>query len=225
MLKLISTNDKDMPNGQRDTSRTPLTIEEIKFVKAEIQRIKADETIFVFNDSEHISKSTCYNIIEDKIYVTRNVFPDQKYGSTHPRDLMSVGAVLAHEYYGHRIYRDEYLSDIEQDNETTPYWQDECRASITAAKIAPNLTERDKSNLVMDAIYRAKECGHLIEMDDFMKEVIYGYSNGEKKITRNITPIHYVSETSYERNEPTANDNRQMSKMRKITRDYDDFEG
>lgn len=52
------------------------------------------------------------------------------------------------------------------------FWQDECRASINAAKTAQNLTEKDKSNLVMDAIYRAKEFGHLIEMDDFMKNDI-----------------------------------------------------
>lgn len=32
----------------------------------------------------------------------------------------------------------------------------------------------------MDAIYRAKEFGHLIEMDDFMKGVVYGYLNKEK---------------------------------------------
>ena len=122
-------------------------------------------SVFVFNDEEHLSSSTCYNFVEDKNYVTRNVFPDEKYGSTHPRDLMSVGAVLAHEYLGHRPYREEYLSDMEQgvDYHTTLIWQDECRASINAAKTAHNLTDKDKSNLVMDAIYRAKEFGHLID--------------------------------------------------------------
>lgn len=85
------------------------------------------------------------------------------------------------------------------DYHTTPIWQDECRASINAAKMAHNLTDRDKCYLVMDAIYRAKEFGHLIEMDDFMKEVVYGYSNGEKNISYNITPINYVSETGENR--------------------------
>ncbi|MGN0416272.1 MAG: hypothetical protein ACI4FX_12425 [Agathobacter sp.] len=141
------------------------------------------------------------NFIEDKIYVTKNVFPDTKYGSIHPRDLMSVGAVLAHEYYGHRAYREEYMSDYEKNPEfhSTPIWQDECRASITAAKTSPNLTEKDKCNLVLDAIYRAQEYHHRIEMDDFMKEVIYGYTNGEKNIAC-LTPITYVSEESTERN-------------------------
>lgn len=191
-------DDKNMANGMRNLARTPLTEEEIEFVRSEIRRIQADESVFVFNDREHISRSTCYGIVEDKIYVTRNIFPDDRFGSTHPRDLMSVGAVLAHEYYGHRIYRDEYLNDLERDDgiPTTPYWQDECRASITAAKLANGLTERDKLNLVQDAVYRAKEAGHLIEMDDFMKEVVYGYPRGEKSITRNITPINYVREES-----------------------------
>ena len=226
MIRLISYNDKDMANGMRDTSKTPLSAEEIDFIKEEIRQIGADESVFVFNDEEHLGSSTCYNFVEDIIYVTRNVFPDEKYGSTHPRDLMSVRAVLAHEYYGHRPYREEYIADMEQGNEyhSTPIWQDECRASINAAKTAQNLTDRDKSNLVMDAVYRAKEFGHLIEMDEFMKEVVYGYSNGEKKITLNIAPINYVSETSQNRTTEKGICEREMSQMQWDSRDYDDFE-
>ena len=223
MIRLISANDKDMANGMRNTSKTPLTDVEIAFVLSEIHRIGADESVFVFNDEGHIPLSTCYNFIEDKIYVTRNVFPDEKYGSTHPRDLMSVGAVLAHEYFGHRPYRDEYLADLEMSDDfhTTPIWQDECRASINAAKTAHNLTDRDKSNLVMDAIYRAKEFGHLI--DDFMKEVVYGYSNGEKNITHSISPINYVSEAGQTGTTEKRICERDMSKMSRTSRDYDDF--
>lgn len=210
----------------RDTSKTPLSESEIEFVKSEILRIGADLSVFVFNDEEHISVSTCYNFIEDKIYVTRNVFPDERYGSTHPRDLMSVGAVLAHEYYGHRPYRAEYLSDMKQgdDYHTTPIWQDECRASINAAKTAHDLTEKDKYNLIIDAIYRAKEFGLLIKMDNFMKEVVYGYSNKEKNISYNITPINYVSETSEVGTTEKWICDSGMSKMSKTSRDYDDFE-
>lgn len=36
MIRLISANDKDMANGMRDTSKTPLTEKEIAFVKSEI---------------------------------------------------------------------------------------------------------------------------------------------------------------------------------------------
>lgn len=224
-IKLIATNNKDMSNGMRNTSKTPLSALEIEFVKSEIQRIGADINVFVFNDKDHLTLSTCYNYVEDKIYVTKNVFPDEKYGSTHPRDLMSVGAVLAHEYFGHRPYREEYLFDMMQEDgyHTTPIWQDECRASINAAKTAHNLTDRDKSNLVMDAIYRAKEYGHLIEMDDFMKEVIYGYSTGEKNITYDITPINYVSETSPRRTTGNRSYNGNVSPLSKTSKDYDDF--
>lgn len=200
-INIIPNSDKDMANGMRNTSHTPLTAKEIELVKSEIRRIEADESAFIFNDEDHISKSTCYNVENDKVYVTKNVLPDEKYGSTHPRDLLSIGAVLAHEYYGHRYYREEYLSDLEREDgkTTTPYWQIECRASITAAKLTPNLTEKDICLLVLDAVYRAKEAGTIIEMDDFMKEALYGYSSEEKNITREITRINYVDEASYER--------------------------
>ena len=186
MIKLIVQDDINMAKGMRDMSRTPLTNAEIVYVKSEIQKIGADENIFVFNDEEHIHSSTCYNFVEDRIYITRNIFPDTKYGSTHPRDLMSVGAVLAHEYYGHRTYREEYLADYIKDPRfhTTEIWKDECRASITAAKTTPNLTEKDKRDLVMDAIYRAQEYSHRIEMDDFMKGSLWVYKGREKYYKR-----------------------------------------
>lgn len=202
MIKLIfSKNDKDMAYGMRDTSGTPLTEAEIEFIKSEIKRIGADESLFVFNDEDHMQSSICYNFLEDKIYVTRNIFPDTKYASVHPRDIMSVGAVLAHEYYGHRTYREEYLYDKRQVNriQTIPLWQDECRASITAAKITPNLTRIEQCDLIKDAFCRAEEFGHMIELDNFMKEAIYGYSPDNKRVIGNITPIHYVSQTSQTR--------------------------
>ncbi len=76
----------------------------------------------------------------------------------------------------------------------------------------------------MDAIYRAKEFGHLIEMDDFMKVVVYGYSNKEKNISYNITTINYVSETSEVGTTEKRVCDSGVSKMSKASRDYDDFE-
>lgn len=139
---------------------------------------------------------------------------------------MSVGAVLAHEYSGHRHYRQEYLSDWEKgkDYHTTLLWQDECRASLTAAQIASGLTEMDKQNLVLDAVYRAKEFGQLIEMNDFMKEAVFGYSSNERKITRDIEQPKYVSEESQERDKADGAYEHKVSKMRQFSRDYDDFE-
>ena len=222
-LHAISDSDaKKMANGMRNTSGTPLNEQEIAFVKSEIKRIHADENIFIFNDPEHLKNSTCYNFFEDKIYVTRNVFPDELYASAHPRDTMSVGAVLAHEYYGHRTYRQEYLSDLEKGPtyHTTPLWQDECRASITAAQTAPGLTDIDKRDLVLDAVFRAKEFGQLIEMNDFMKEAVYGYSSNEREISRGIELPKYVSEASQERNHAFGNHEHNMPQMQDMSRDY-----
>lgn len=226
MIKYITLDGKNMANGMRDMSHRPLTDEEIEFVKSEIQRINADESLFVFNDKNHINESTCYNFAEDRIYVTRNVFPDTKYSSVHPRDIMSVGAVLAHEYYGHRTYREEYLSDKKQGKgyHTTPIWDDECRASITAAKITPNLTRKEQSDLIMDAVYRANEFGQLIEMDNFMKEVVYGYATDEKRVIGNITPINYVSKESQTGTEGNRESDSDLSQMWETSRDYEDFE-
>ena len=53
-----------------------------------------EEKEFIFNDEYHISSGICYNFLEDKVYVSRNVFPDIKYGSRHPRDIMSVAAAF-----------------------------------------------------------------------------------------------------------------------------------
>lgn len=230
MMKLIAV-DKGMANGMRDMSKTPLTDDEIKIVKAAIKQVEADETKFVFNDEDHITKSTCYNYDEDVIYVTRNVFPETKYGSTHPRDIMSVAAVLAHEYYGHRAYRDEYLADSKKGNgyHTTPIWEDECRASYTAAQTAPNLSQMDRANLVQDVIFRAREYGQLVVLDDFMKEVLYGngdseQSKPEKNITGNIFPIHYVSETSQEGVREGRESNGGMPQVPKAPKRHDDPE-
>ena len=199
-VRTMTDDEKELANGMRNTSRSPLSEDEITYVRSEIRRIEADESVFIFNDADHYHDGTCYNFEDDKIYITRNVFPDVKYGSAHPRDTMSVGAVLAHEYYGHRYYRDEYLSDWEKgkDYHTTPLWEDECRASLRAAQMAPGLTQIDKRDLVLDAIYRAKEYGQLIEMDDFMKEAVYGYSTKERNITKQFRQPTFVSEKSQE---------------------------
>ena len=218
MHPIADMKDKDMANGMRDMSRTPLDDDEIEYVKSEIKRIEADEAVFVFNDEMHIAKSTCYNVSDDKIYVTR------KYASIHPRDIMSVGAVLAHEYYGHRTYREEYLEDEKNQKLTTPYWQDECRASITAAKLAPNLTDKDKRDLIQDAVYRAQEAGQLIELDEFMKEVVYGYSKGERNISREIEPIRYIDQASVLGAFHDRGDERNMSEMWGDSDDYLDLE-
>lgn len=107
---------------------------------------------------------------------------------------------MVHEYYGYRPNRGEYLDDWRKGKEyhTIPIWQDECRASLTAAQMAPGLTDIDRRDLVMDAVYRAREYGQLIEMNDFMKEAVYGYGNKERNFTGKIVQPNYVSEESEE---------------------------
>jgi hypothetical protein len=192
-------DDRSMSNGMRNLSRVPLTEEEIDMVKHEIKAIQADESKFIFNDPDHIAHSTCYNPKNDVIYVTKNVLPDNRFGTIHPRDLMSVRAVLAHEYYGHRPHREEYLFDYEHGTTTTLEYEDECRASIEAAKITPNLSQKDRRDLIMDAVYRADEAGQYIQNDAFMKEVLYGYKDGERNITTEIGPIVFIDKQSQDR--------------------------
>lgn len=212
----LFSEGKEMSNGMRMLGNTPLSKEEIEIVKQAIHVIEAEESIFIFNDSSHLS-NTCYNEFEDSIYIGRNVFPDVEYGSTHPRDIMSIRAVLAHEYYGHRTYRDEYLKDYEKNIITTPKWQDECRASITAAKISPGLTQMDRSHLIQDAVKRAEEYGQWIKTDDFMKEVLYGYpsSKEERNITPRLDTIIFVRAESQDGNDTKREGFNKMPKVRK----------
>ena len=180
---------RSMSNGMRMPGDEPLTEKEIEIVRRAIRDIEADESVFVFNGKH---SRTCYITEEDKIYIGRNIFPDNRY-NTHPRDLMSIRAVLAHEYYGHRTHRDEYLRDLREDTITTPEWEDECRASIDAAKLAPGLSAVDRYQLVEDAVMRGVESGVYIEKDDFMMEVLYGYGKDERNIVPVLGRIRYVS--------------------------------
>ena len=144
--------------------RSPLNIlseTEIERLKNEIRIIKADESVFVFNKGQF----TGYVSERDIIYVRGNVFPSND-GSVHPRDLMSERAVLAHEYYGHRAYRETKLRDGS--------WNDEFRASYMAAKNTPNLNDEDRQYLILDAVERSKEAGVTITYNGFMRRILYG---------------------------------------------------
>jgi hypothetical protein len=79
---------------------------------------------------------------------------------------MSERAVLAHEYYGHRAYRDTDLQDGS--------WNDEFRASYMAAKNTPNLNEEDRQYLILDAVERAKEAGVTITYNELMRRILHG---------------------------------------------------
>ncbi|MBQ7608188.1 MAG: hypothetical protein IJU76_09500 [Desulfovibrionaceae bacterium] len=108
---------------------------------------------------------------------------------------MSIACVLAHEYYGHRMFRQEYLEDADKGVVTTPKWEDEVRASINAAKITPGLSRLEQSYLIDDAIVRAEEFGQRIKNDAFMKEILYGYPGEDKHIAGKFgEPIHFIGD-------------------------------
>lgn len=71
--------------------------------------------------------------------------------------------------------------------------------------------------------YRAQEYEHYIEMDDFMKEVVYGYTNNEKNISHSYSQIKFVSNQA--RKEILLRGNsRGLSKVQHKARDIDEFE-
>lgn len=152
---------RDMASGMRRSIHTPLTVEEIESIKHDVEAIKADQRVFVFAQNSN----TGYLDAEDLIIVGSNVFPSLD-DSLHPRDRMSTRAVLAHEYYGHRAYRNSPLP--------RGSWQDEFRASYMAAKNAPGLIREDRVYLIQDALYRAKEQGVTIRWNKFIREVLHG---------------------------------------------------
>lgn len=161
--------------GNRRSPFYILSDEDIAAIKQDIAAIEADEKEFVFNSVS--VRGTCFLARDGKVHIKGNVFPDEH--SEHPRDKMSVRAVLAHEYYGHRPNRQQYLiedsvtSDEERDRLASLMWADEFRASYMAAKNAPGLTDEDRQYLIMDAISRAQEAGVSIRYNAFMRRVLY----------------------------------------------------
>ena len=153
--------DERLVKGLRRSPFTTLNNEEIEHLRQEIRAIEADEGVFIFNEG----RRTGYLDNDDIIRVRYDVFPNLN--SKHPRDLMSERAVLAHEYYGHRQYRNTLLPPES--------WNDEFRASYMAAKNAPNLSDEDRRYLILDAIERAKEAGVSIRYNEVMRRFVYGY--------------------------------------------------
>lgn len=172
----VLSDEKRTVAGNRRSPFYILSDEDINLIEKEIIAINADLKDFVFN-SEY-TRGTCFLASDGKVHVKGNIFPDEF--SDHPRDRLSVRAVLAHEYYGHRPYRQQYLK---QDSDTSPdslnkmmsmVWADEFRASYIAAKNAPNLSTSDRSLLIQDALSRAEEAGVAIKYNDFIRRTLYG---------------------------------------------------
>ena len=158
-----SSNFRGIPSGLRRSPHHILTDQEIELLKQDIISIQADISVFKFNKG----RKTSYDDAADEVRIMGDVFPDDN--SIHPRDKMSARAVLAHEYYGHRPYRNAQMQ--------LPYgsWNDEFRASYMAAKNAPGLSDDDRKYLLLDALERAKSSGVNIKYNSFMRRVLSGY--------------------------------------------------
>ena len=124
--------------------------EEVDIIYKEIKRINADPSVFSIDRNGRAK--TAYREVSDIIVVGSNVFPDLD-NPINMTDKLSVACVLAHEYYGHRSMRDEYLKE---EVDTTNSSLDEFKASFLAYKNTPNLTEEEREMLLYQAYETAK---------------------------------------------------------------------
>lgn len=154
-------NTRNMAMGLRQPASHILTDNEIASIKEDAKALGIDEALLRFNTGNRTGFSDDSEIIE----ICGDVLPDVS--SKIARDCMSKRAVLAHEYYGHYMnHPSEY--DIGD-------WRDEFRASYDAAVKAPNLTDKDRAYLMIDAYDRAREAGQILEYDETARRIIYGF--------------------------------------------------
>ena len=153
--------ERAMADGFRNSRYYVLDDEEIEFIASEAEAIGIPRSMLKFN----FGSRTGYVEYSDSIHIKGDILPDAT--SARARDMMSVRAVLAHEYYGHRANRP---SEYENGD-----WRDEFRASYDAAVNAPNLTDKDRADLMVDAYDRARENNDNRDYDDVARRIIYGY--------------------------------------------------
>ena len=155
-----SPNWRSFASGLRKQA-SRLTDAEINVLRADIEAIGADLSVFSFNTGSR----TSYSDKTGKINVRRDVFPDDE--GLLARDRMSARAVLAHEYYGHHKFAPSSFPIGD--------WRDEMRASYVAARNSPGLSREERRDLVVDAYDRAREAGCDYEYSKWAKEIVYGY--------------------------------------------------
>lgn len=155
-----SPNWRSFASGLRKQA-SRLTDAEINVLRADIDAIGADLSVFSFNTGLY----TGYDDELAVIHVLGDVMPDKN--GTSSRDVMSSRAVLAHEYYGHYNFAPSSFPIGD--------WRDEMRASYIAAKTSPGLSCEERRDLVVDAYDRAREAGYNYEYSKWAKEIVYGY--------------------------------------------------
>ena len=153
---------RKMANGGRKSQFIKLTDNDRQYIIKEAKAIGIESNYIGFRDY----RPTGYNSEKNIIFVSSQVFPAND-DSPMSRDRMSVRAVLAHEYYGHKVNRNTVIPQ--------GHWIDEFRASYRAAQKCPNLSQEERADLLRDAIDRAKEAGIAIKLNSFMRRILYGY--------------------------------------------------
>ena len=153
--------DRDVATaGLRQSAKLILNDLEIEQIKQEFSEIGADVGLLRFNEGVQ----TGYLERRGVFTIRGDVLPNLD--SHHPRSVMSRKAVLAHEL-GHMRYKGTILAP--------GAWNDEFRASYWAAKYVSNLSQEDRVHLIQDAISRAQEAGVSIRINQFMREIMYGF--------------------------------------------------
>lgn len=152
--------DRNMSNGLRQSPFHVLSDDEVSSLENDAESIGVPLDLLSFNTGTQ----TGYSEQTGKIHVRGDILPDMN--STYARDQLSSKAVFAHEYYGHYLTRDTVLPPGD--------WRDEFRASYRAARITPNLSDDERSLLILDAMDRAKEAGVTIRINSTMRRMLYG---------------------------------------------------
>ena len=135
--------------GKRQKVDRKLTSLEKDYIESEIRAIKADRFKYRFDYGDR----TGYFEDHDIVSICLDVFPD--YNSWSHGDLISVRAVLAHEFWGHRYIGVEHPQYAGYPGSA----EDESLASSTASRTSPGLRKLDKEQLVRDAVFRLKKHG------------------------------------------------------------------
>lgn len=157
---------RNMANGQRRSIFTELTPRDKRLVRKAAKQLNIPTDIFYYPAPGTGVYQTGYYADFDKIVIAPDVFPSDD-GSVINRDVMTMRAVLAHEYYGHYHFRNTRLPMGDA--------RDEIRASYYAAIHAPNLSKVERMQLMQDVLDRASEKGIILNRTKKMKEILYGY--------------------------------------------------
>lgn len=161
IMDVKKSTQRAMSNNGRTSKFHVLTQDEIEKVYEDADSLEIPRNILRFNEGDQ----TSFDDETGLIFIRGDILPDPY--SILLRDNLSQKAVLAHEYYGHYMSHPSHFRIGD--------WRDEFMASYNAAVNAPNLSEKDRRMLMLDAYDRAKEAGVTVTYNKKARELIYGH--------------------------------------------------